>query len=388
MADFLSTLLDRYRVSQPYRKIAEKVAAGERLGPAEGLALYRCPDVSFLGALANFVRERLHGDYAYFNRNFHIEPTNICIFDCAFCSFARRPGQEGAWEYGLDEIEQIVQRYKDKPVTEVHIVGGVHPKRGVEYYGEMLRRIKAIRPDLHIKAFTAVEIAVMAARSRMGIREALQYLRSCGLDSLPGGGAEIFHPEVREQICDSKASGEQWLEIHRTAHELGIPSTCTMLYGHLERYEHRIDHLEKLRNLQDETGGFQAFIPLKFKRANNRLSHLREVPMLEDLKNYAVCRLYLDNIPHIKAYWPMIGRQTAQISLSFGVDDVDGTIDDTTRIYAMAGGEEHPAMTTNQLIRLIRQAGRIPVERDTLYRVIRIYTQDPPPEPVDLPVLA
>nr|BCX00678.1 MAG: aminodeoxyfutalosine synthase [Bacteroidota bacterium] len=388
MGDLLSHLIDRYRLARPYRRIAEKVFSGERLSFQEGVALYQCPDVSFLGALANYVRERLHGDYAYFNRNFHIEPTNICVFDCAFCAFARRPGQEGAWEYTLEEIEQIVRRYAEAPVTEVHIVGGVHPKRGVEYYGEMLRRIKAIRPDLHIKAFTAVEIAVMAARSRMSIREALQYLRACGLDSLPGGGAEIFHPEVRAQICDSKATAEQWLHIHRTAHELGIPSNCTMLYGHLEAYEHRVDHLERLRALQDETGGFQAFIPLKFKRENNRMSHLREVPMLEDLKNYAVCRLYLDNMPHLKAYWPMIGRQTAQLSLSFGVDDVDGTIDDTTRIYAMAGGEEHPAMSTAELIGLIRGAGRIPVERDSLYRVRRIYNEHPPTEPIDLPMLA
>ncbi len=362
-------------LSQWEQHIAEKVRQQQRITDDEALALYQSTNLPFLGQLAHEIRIRKHGLKTYFNRNFHIEPTNICIYTCKFCAFARRPGEEGGWEYTLEEIEQQVRRYENKPVTEVHIVGGVHPKRGVEYYGEMIQRIKKIRPDIHVKAFTAVELKVMFARSRMSIAEGLTALRAYGLDSLPGGGAEIFHPEVRAQICDTKASTESWLEIHETAHQLGIPSNCTMLYGHIEKYTHRVDHMRRLRELQDRTKGFNTFIPLKFRNENNDLSFIEETSVIEDLKNYAVARIYLDNIPHLKAYWPMIGKTTTQIAQSFGVNDVDGTIDDSTRIYSMAGSEEqHPVMTTPELIDLISSAGFIPIERDSIYNTLHDYS--------------
>ncbi|MCS7162754.1 MAG: aminofutalosine synthase MqnE [Bacteroidia bacterium] len=353
------------------KRLWDKVEAGQPLTEADALTLYESSNLAFLGLLASRVRERLHGKVAYYNRNFHIEPTNICIYECAFCSFARKPGEPGGWEYTPEEIEALAQRYVGTGVTEVHIVGGVHPKRGIEYYADIIRRIKRILPQVHVKAFTAVELKVMCARSRLSYREGLLALKEAGLDSLPGGGAEIFHPEIRQQICATKANAEEWLEIHRTAHLLGIPSNATMLYGHIERYFHRVHHLALLRRLQEETGGFLCFIPLKYRKENNALSHVGEVSIIEDLKNYAVCRLFLHNIPHLKAYWPMIGRAAAQLSLAFGVDDLDGTIDDTTRIYSMAGGEAHPAMTTAELEALIRGAGYIPQERDSLYRPVK-----------------
>jgi aminodeoxyfutalosine synthase len=356
----------------------EKVLANERITEAECLELYESDNLPFLGLLANHVRERLHGRVTYFNRNFHIEPTNICIYTCAFCSFARRPGEEDGWEHSLDDIEAMVRRYDGKPVTEVHIVGGVHPKRGIDYYGEMIRRIKAIRPGIHVKAFTAVELKVMCARSRMTIEEGLNALRAYGLDSLPGGGAEIFHPDVRSQICDTKADTDTWLEIHETAHRLGIPSNCTMLYGHIEQYAHRVDHMSRLRALQDKHRGFNTFIPLKFLHTGNDLEHITETTLVEDLKNYAVARLFLDNIPHLKAYWPMIGKDTAQLSQHFGVNDLDGTIDDSTKIYSMAGAEDqNPACSTPELIRLIQSAGCVPVERDSVYNTLRNFDTQP-----------
>ena len=359
------------RINKAQAAIYEKLLAQEPLTDAEALYLYQEAPLSLLGTLANIVRERLHGKNAYYNRNFHIEPTNICIYECAFCSFARKPGEPGGWEYSLEEIEAIAERYKGSGVTEVHIVGGVHPKRGITYYAEMIRRIKRILPDIHVKAFTAVELKVMCARSRMSYREGLLALKEAGLDSLPGGGAEIFYPDIRKQICATKASTEEWLQIHRTAHELGIPSNATMLYGHIESYEHRVHHMRLLRELQAETGGFNCFIPLKYRRENNSLWRVGEVSTIEDLKNYAVSRLYLHNIPHLKAYWPMIGVQTAQLSLTFGVDDLDGTIDDTTKIYSMAGVEGPGRLSTEMLEHLIRQAGYEPVERDSLYRPIQ-----------------
>lgn len=358
------------------KRIATKVAQQARIDETEALALYHSRNLPFLGALATEVRERKHGLHTYFNHNFHIEPTNICIYTCAFCSFARRPGEEGGWEYTLEQIEEKARSYVGTPVTEVHIVGGVHPKRGVEYYGEMIQRIKRILPNIHVKGFTAVELKVMFARSKMSIVEGLTALREYGLDSLPGGGAEIFHPDVRKEICDTKASTNNWLEIHEAAHRLGIPSNCTMLYGHVESYEHRVDHLRHLRDLQDRTGGFNTFIPLKFRNENNDLSHIKEATVIEDLKNYAVSRLFLDNIPHLKAYWPMIGKTTTQLSLSFGVNDVDGTIDDSTKIYSMAGAEDQkPTMSTQELVALIESAGYEAIERDSIYNVIRNYSR-------------
>ena len=370
------------------KAIAEKVLANERITDEEGLILYESNHLSLLGSLAHHVRTRKHGKNVYFNRNFHIEPTNICIFTCAFCAFARRPGEEGAWEYTIEEIENIARKYQGKGVTEVHIVGGVHPKRDVHYYGEMIQRIKKILPGIHVKAFTAVELAVMIARSKMTLEEGLLKLKEYGLDSIPGGGAEIFAEDIRSQICDTKASTDQWLIIHETAHKLGIPSNCTMLYGHIEKYHHRIDHMNRLRALQDKTSGFNTFIPLKFRDDNNDLSYVGEVNMLEDLKNYAVARIFMDNIPHLKAYWPMIGKQTAQLSLSYGVDDIDGTIDDTTKIYSMAGAEEkNPALSTKELVYIIKKAGFLPIERDTLYNVIHDYSKENVQDGVDIPVL-
>jgi aminodeoxyfutalosine synthase len=269
----------------------------------------------------------------------------------------------------------IVKSYDGKPVTEVHIVGGVHPKLTLTFFLELMRAIKAHRPNLHIKAFTPVELEYIFRKANVTTKEGMRLAHEAGLDSLPGGGAEIFHPEIREQICADKATADQWLEIHETAHELGMHSNATLLYGHIEKYEHRIDHMERLRQLQDKTKGFNTFIPLKFRNEGNDMSHVPESTMSNDLKMYAISRLYLDNFPHVKAYWPMLGRDIAQLTLSYGVNDIDGTIDDTTKIYSMAGSEEQtPAMTTEQLVSLIKQVHRQPIERGTLYDVIKDYS--------------
>ncbi len=367
-------MLIKSQETRLFDSIEKKIERDIPVSEEEALRLYHSKELAVLGQLASRVKEKLHGKNVYFNRNFHIEPTNICIYECSFCSFARRPGEEGAWEYSLEEIEEIARSYVGKGVTEVHIVGGVHPKRGVEYYGEMIQRIKKILPNIHVKGFTAVELYVMCARSKMSLVEGLTYLKNIGLDSIPGGGAEIFDKDIRKQICGTKAPTHKWLEIHKTAHKLGIPSNATILYGHIEKYEHRVHHMQLLREMQEETEGFNCFIPLKYRDDNNSLSYVGEVPVVEDLKNYAVSRIYLHNIPHLKAYWPMIGKETAQISLSFGVDDLDGTIDDTTKIYSMAGAEEqNPAMSTEEIIHLIKNANFVPVERDSVYNIIKEY---------------
>jgi len=356
-------------------KIGEKIAAGERLTPEDGLYMFKNASLGWVGAMANFVRERMHGDRTYFNRNFHIEPTNVCVFSCKFCSYSRLyKNKEEGWELSIDQMMDIVKGYDGKPVTEVHIVGGVHPKMDLYYFIDLLKKIKAHRPDLHIKGFTAVELDYMFRKAKVSIEEGMRLMHAAGLDSLPGGGAEIFAPEIREQICSDKVDGAGWLHIHKTAHQLGMHTNATMLYGHIEQYEHRIDHMEQLRRLQDETGGFNTFIPLKFRNHDNEMSHIPETTLIEDMKLYAIARLYMDNFPHIKAYWPMLGRHNAQMTLSFGVNDIDGTIDDTTKIYTMAGSEEQsPSMTTEELVALIRQAGRLPVERDTLYNEVKVY---------------
>jgi aminodeoxyfutalosine synthase len=358
------------------KNIAEKILAKERISAEEGLLLYKKAELGFLGALANHVREEKNGNHVYFNRNFHIEPTNICVFDCKFCSYSRLVKQkEDAWELSEEEILNIVRNYDGKPVTEVHIVGGVHPKMGLMYFANLIKKIKEIRPDIHVKAFTAVELEYMCRKAKVSYEEGLRILKEHGQDSLPGGGAEIFDEEIRKQICEDKCTSAQWLEIHETAHKLGMPSNATMLYGHVESFEHRIDHMNRLRNLQDKTKGFNTFIPLKFRNKGNQMSHIPESTVIEDLRNYAVARIYMDNFAHLKAYWPMIGRTTAQLSLSFGVDDIDGTIDDSTKIYTMAGSEEQsPKLTTQQLVELIKQVDRTPIERDTLYNVINDYT--------------
>ena len=359
------------------KRIAEKIIAKERISEQDGLLLFERGSLSFLGSLANAVRERIHGDATYFNRNFHIEPTNVCVFACKFCSYSRLYAhREEGWELSIDQMLDIVKKYDGKPITEVHIVGGVHPKMNLQYFCELLRAIKKHRPDLHIKGFTAVELDYMFRKAKLSTEEGMKMIHQAGLDSIPGGGAEIFHPAIREEICADKVDAEGWLHIHETAHNLGMHSNATMLYGHIEQYYHRIDHMERLRKLQDKTGGFNTFIPLKFRNKDNEMSHIAESSVIEDMKVYAVARLYLDNFPHLKAYWPMLGRQNAQLTLSFGVNDIDGTIDDSTKIYSMAGAEEQsPSMTTAQLVTLIKQAKRKPVERDTLYNVIRDYSE-------------
>ena len=361
---------------QDLRKIAQKVKDKQRISDAEGLLLFEKASLPFVGTLANHIRESLHGNRTYFNRNFHIEPTNVCVFSCAFCSYSRLYAhKEEGWELSIDQMVDIVKSYDGKPVTEVHIVGGVHPKMNMAYFIELIQKIKAHRSDLHVKAFTAVELDYMFRKAKLSIKEGLQQLQAAGLQSLPGGGAEIFHPVIREKIAGDKVSGEGWLAIHEAAHELGMHSNATMLYGHIEQYEHRIDHMSNLRSLQDKTKGFNTFIPLKFRNANNDLSHLKELTTAEDLRLYAIARIYLDNFPHMKAYWPMLGRENAQLTLSFGVNDIDGTIDDSTKIYSMAGSEEqNPTMTTEELVRLIQQANRLPIERDTLYNEICDYS--------------
>jgi aminodeoxyfutalosine synthase len=358
------------------QKIGNKVIHNERISFEEGVYLFEKSSLPYVGALANWKRESLHGDTTYFNKNFHIEPTNVCVFSCKFCSYSKLYAhKEEGWELTIDQMMDIVKSYDGKPVTEVHIVGGVHPKLTLEFFISLLKAIKAHRPELHIKGFTPVELDYMFRKANLSTEEGMKRAQEAGLDSLPGGGAEIFHPDIRNIICADKATGDEWLHIHRTAHNLGMHSNATLLYGHIEKAEHRIDHMERLRQLQDETKGFNTFIPLKFRNKDNDMHDVPESTMANDLKMYAISRLYLDNFPHVKAYWPMLGREIAQLTLSYGVNDIDGTIDDTTKIYSMAGSEEqNPVMTTEELVRLIKQAHRKPVERGTLYNVIQDYS--------------
>ena len=374
----IETILKDGKLYPSLRKIAEKVRQGERITSGEGILLFETGDPGFLGALANYVREKRHGNNTYFNRNFHLEPTNVCVYDCKFCSYSRmiKKRTEG-WEYSMDEMMDIIKKYDDEPVTEVHIVGGVMPQYDLEFYTSLFRQIKQHRPKLHVKALTPVEYHYVFKKAKVSYAEGMKLMLEAGLDSMPGGGAEIFHPEIREKIAKDKCNAEQWLQIHEEWHKLGKRSNATMLYGHIENYSHRIHHLEQLRNLQDRTGGFQTFIPLKFRNKDNQMSATPEVNVIEDLKTYAVSRIFLDNFDHVKAYWPMISRQVAQLLLAYGVDDVDGTIDDTTKIYSMAGSEEqNPAMSTRELVNLIRNVGRRPIERDTLYNVVKDYTDE------------
>jgi aminodeoxyfutalosine synthase len=366
----MKNLLDN--ISEPgIRKISEKIISDIRISPEDGLLLYEKTDLSLLGVLSGIVRRKKNNGFAYFIRNFHIEPTNKCIYNCRFCSYHKSASDPESWEYSHDQMLEIVKSFDSKEVKEAHIVGGVHPSYDLHYYGRLIQKIKQQRPSLHIKAFSAPELEYMIKKAGMTLEDGLKKLKEYGLDSIPGGGAEIFDEKLRAGICNEKTSSEMWLAIHEAAHSTGIPSNATMLYGHVETYAHRIDHMERLRKLQDRTGGFNAFIPLKYKKANNSMSYLGEVSIIEDLRNYAVARIYLDNIPHIKAYWPMIGKTAAQLSLSFGTDDLDGTIDDTTRIYSMAGAEEqNPSMTTGEICKLIRDAGFEPIERNSLYNKI------------------
>jgi aminodeoxyfutalosine synthase len=368
------TNLNGYIGDKELSAIADKISAGIRITPEEGLLLYKRAGLSLLSLLSGIVRRRHNDNYAFFNRNFHIEPTNKCIYNCRFCSYHKPAGDPESWEYSQEEMLEIVKRFDGKEVTEVHIVGGVNPLYDIEYCGQLIRKIKQHRPEIHIKAFSAVELDFIITKSGFSISNGLSQLRECGLDSIPGGGAEIFDKEIRKKTCPEKTSAERWLEIHATAHALGISSNATILYGHIENYSHRIEHMSRIRELQDKTSGFNAFIPLKYKKAKNSMSYLGEVSMTEDLRNYAVSRIFLDNFPHVKAYWPMIGKETAQLSLLFGTDDLDGTIDDTTKIYSMAGAEEkNPGMSTDEICRLIRDAGFVPVERDSLYNFIHTF---------------
>lgn len=371
----LDFLINQNELDKSLRDIAQKVKDNQRISFDEGVYLYEHAELNYLGIIANYIREKKHGDKTYFNRNFHIEPTNVCVYDCKFCSYSRLiKNKDEGWEMQVEDMMDAVRKYDGIPVTEVHITGGVVPKQDLAFYAEFFKQCKAHRPDLHIKGLTPVEYYYIFKKAKLSHYEGLKYLKEVGLDSMPGGGAEIFHPEVREKIAADKCNAEQWLDIHTQAHKLGMRTNATMLYGHIEEFWHRVDHMERLRKLQDETQGFQAFIPLKFRNKDNQMSHVPEVSVVEDLRNYAVARIYLDNFDHIKAYWAMISRETAQLSLSYGVDDIDGTIDDTTKIYSMAGAEEQtPAMSTQELVELIRKVDRHPVERDTLYNIVTDY---------------
>ena len=374
-SDNINLVIEDKNLSIPLKNIAQKVLKQERITFDEGVYLYEHGELGYLGVLANFIRERKHGDVTYFNRNFHIEPTNLCVYDCKFCSYSRLlKNRDDGWEMSVEEMLNQVKSYDGEPITEVHITGGVVPKQDLEFYADFFRKTKAHRPDLHIKALTPVEYYYIFKKAKLSHYDGMKYLKEAGLDSMPGGGAEIFDPEIRQKIAADKCNAEQWLDIHEQAHSLGMRTNATMLYGHIEEYKHRVDHMERLRQLQDKTQGFQAFIPLKFRNKENQMSNIPEVSIIEDLKNYAISRIYLDNFDHIKAYWAMISRNTAQLSLSFGVDDIDGTLDDTTKIYSMAGAEEQtPKMSTQELVDLIKNVGRHPIERNTLYDVITDY---------------
>ena len=349
--------------------VAERVFAGERLSQEDGLALYQAPDLHLVGALANHIRERLHGDRAYFNINQHINYTNICNKLCRFCAFQRLPRQEGAYVMTPEVIAGKITEQLSEPVTEVHMVAGIHPKLGYDYYLDILRAVKEARPEIHCKAFTMIELMQIAARARKPLKDVLPELIEAGLGSCPGGGAEVFADRVHREGYHLKNTGDEWIEMARTVHEAGLKSNATMLHGHIETVEERVDHLDRLRLLQDETGGLQCYIPLSFHPENSEWSHLPGPTGLEELREIALGRLMLDNVPHIKAYWIMLGIPMAQLALSYGANDVDGTVLEE-RIYHEAGATTPQAVERFELLRWIRDAGRIPVERDTLYNVL------------------
>ncbi len=352
------------------RDVADKLDAGGRLGLDDGVRLFESPDLLAIGWLANRDRERRHGDQAFFNHNIRLEATNVCVASCLFCAFARlQPGDDGAYTMTLEQAWDKLRTRADQPLTEVHVVNGLHPDLPWDYYLELLRGFKRIRPDIHLKCFTAVEIAFFAELYGKTDEQVLRELMDAGLDSLPGGGAEVFAERVRRKICHDKCDGARWLEIHRVAHRLGLRSNVTMLYGHIETPAERVDHMLQARALQDDTGGFQAFIPLAFHPDNNRMEKLPPPSAADTLRVHAVARLMLDNIPHVKAFWIATGVEVAQTALWFGVDDLDGTVQEE-RIYHMAGAPTPEAMTPSEISRLIRAAGRAPIERDTLYNVV------------------
>jgi aminodeoxyfutalosine synthase len=351
------------------RPIADKVVAGERLDEKDALALYRTGDILAVGWLANYVREKMHGNIAYFNVNRHINHTNVCVAACRLCAFGRKKDAPGAYTMALEEAFTAARSGYTEAVTEFHIVGGLHPDLPFQYFLDLVSGLKERFPQVHIKAFTMVEIAFFSKRYKMTIREVLEKLKAAGVDSMPGGGAEIFSDRVRSIICDHKIDGNEWLDVARIAHQVGLKSNATMLYGHIENEEDRADHLLKLRSLQDETHGFQTFIPLAFHPANTPLQHLSTTTGMDDIRNIAVARLVLNNFPHIKAYWQMMTPKIAQISLRFGADDIDGTVVEE-KIYHDAGATTPQGLRRQDLIRLIKEAGREPFERDTLYRPV------------------
>lgn len=362
----------KYIEQAGFGSILEKVEAGHRLSLDDGLQLYRSHDILALGYLADIVRNRINGDRAYFIYNQHINYSNICTNLCKFCAFGKEKGADKAYEMSVEEVRQKVRDRLDEPITEIHVVGGIHPDLPFSYYLEMLRGIREVRPDVHIQAFTCVEIAHLAGLAGKTVGDTLEILKEAGLGSMPGGGAEVFSPRIRRLTCEKKISGDDWLEIAKTAHRHGLRTNATMLYGHVETIEERLEHLAALRQAQDETGGFLAFIPLAFHPQNTALAGLSKTTGIDDLKNIAVARLFLDNFPHIKAYWVMIGPKLAQVALSFGADDMDGTVKEEV-ITHMAGADTDQAIGSTTLVRLIREAGRVPVERDTLYNVLQLH---------------
>jgi aminodeoxyfutalosine synthase len=365
---------------QRLKPIAAKVLAGERLSQEDGVAVYRSPDLLAVGWLANHVREKRHGNVTYFNVNRHINPTNVCVAHCKLCAFGRDPNAPGAYTFALDEIYQRAEQGVREGATEFHMVGGLHPDLPFEYFLEMIRGLKQRCPTVHLKAFTMVEVGYFARIAKLSVKEALQKMKDAGVDSLPGGGAEIFHPRVRKLICDHKVSGQMWLSIARQAHEIGLRSNATMLYGHVETEEERVDHLIKLRELQDQTHGFVTFIPLAFHPDNTALAHIPKPTGYADLRNIAVARLLLDNFDHTKAYWIMLSPAIAQIALRFGANDLDGTVVEE-KIYHDAGAVTSEFTSRSELERLIRAAGRVPVERDTLYNAVDRSKMPPVPPP-------
>jgi len=354
--------------------IEKIIANGNRISIDHALFLYEEAPLSWLQKKAAAIKTKLHGDKVFYNRNIHFEPTNKCIYSCKFCSFYRKPNataEDGAWDYTLADLKKILNSYGQNAITEIHITGGVHPNRGIEWAEEMLAFIRHEHPDLHIKAFTAVEVTWMCKISKITLKDGLIRLKNAGLQSLPGGGAEIFNPTIRKKIAGGKAPADRWLEVHTCAHQNGLESNATMLYGHIESYRDRIDHMNQLRDLQDITQGFNAFIPLRYRNENNRLSHIPEATIEEDMKNFAIARIFFDNIKHLKAYWVMLGVENAAASLHYGVDDLDGTVDDSTKIYSMAGSMENPALSSKQLIEIITKNDKIPVERNSLYEEVQ-----------------
>ncbi|MFN7942377.1 MAG: aminofutalosine synthase MqnE [Thermoanaerobaculia bacterium] len=367
----MRSAIDPATFPEPLRALAAKVRDRVRLDEADALHALTTPHVLHLGRLADAVRRELHGDVAYYNRNRHINPTNVCVYtyNCKFCSFAALKDEPHAWQMSHEEVYRHAAEQGGDQATEFHIVGGLHPDLSLAWYEEMLRGLRERFPKAHLKAFTAIEIGWFAKREKLSIAEVLRRLTAAGLGSLPGGGAEIFHPEVRQVICDGKLDAEEWIEVHRVAHGMGVKSNCTMLYGHVEQPVHKVDHWMRLRRLQDETGGFNAFIPLAYHPENNYLGLEYQTTGLDDLRHLAASRLVLDNIPHLKAYWVMVTPKLAQVALSFGADDLDGTVVEET-IYHMAGAETAQLMPRSELERIIREAGFRPVERDTLYNPI------------------